>query len=158
MDYEKKMEEWEKAQRIVSDALALKRSFQDNDSEKLEFPKDYLTETFKFGSYITHHSENFKNFTQRKLWDTLRDILKSCNKPPTKPVVDENGSVTYWCDILQYRKPTFSVPIAKLMQLLVATNFSDECINLSYKVMRQVWFKRFTVAEEIEVAYNAHFA
>ena len=72
--------------------------------------------------------------------------------------MEEDGSVTYLCDALQFRKPAFSERVAKLMKLLVAQDFSKELIILSFKVFDQVWFKEFTVAEEIEAQYAKHFA
>ena len=158
MNYEQKKKEWDAAQPMVSKALALKPSFQPYD-ERLEIPEHYLQDDgSSYGTYITNNSSNFEQFTKRKLWQILCNILDTCNKPPFAPAVDETGRVTYYISALQFVKPSFSVPIAKLMELLVIKEFSDELIDLSYKVMQQFWFEAFTVAEEIERAYNAHFA
>ena len=96
--------------------------------------------------------------TKCDVWRMLCKFLEICNTPPPKPVMEEDGSVTYLCDALQFRKPAFSERVAKLMKLLVAQDFSDELIILSFKFFDQVWFKEFTVAEEIEAQYAKHFA
>ena len=159
--YDRDKKEWEDVQPLVKEAQDLKIETS-NDDPWLDdlIPKHYLEVQPKdvYGTYITHNKHNFTQFTKCDVWTMLCQLLEICNTSPTEPVTEENGSVKYWCDVLQYRKPAFSVPIAKLMKLLVAQDFSKELIILSFKVFDQVWFKEFTVAKEIEEQYAEHFA
>ena len=126
MNYKQEKKEWDAAQPFVSKTLALKPSFPYD--ERLTIPEHYLQDGSSFGTYITNNLSNFEQLTKRKLWQMLCNILDTCNQAPTEPTVDETGSVTYHMSALQFVKPSFSVPIAKLMELLVAKNFSKELI------------------------------
>ena len=156
--YNKKKKAWEEAQPLMKEAADLNIGNNISIHNNVLIPPHYFTDDTRYGTLITNKEDYFTQFNIAKMWNTLRMLLKECNCKPSEPVTEENGTVRYWCDTLQYRKPTFSVPIAKLMKLLVAQDFSEPLILLSFKVFDQVWFKEFTVAKEIEAEYAKHFA